>query len=90
MCRRRSLGVMINTWLGIYVQIRKHTAGPPVDIEVEILSPVNHFQSPGSLRRMIKPTCWGEWIDLLLRNPRRFHEGCRYVRQCSAAVDASV
>ncbi|KAM3187534.1 hypothetical protein ACTXT7_002108 [Hymenolepis weldensis] len=31
MSRCRSLGVMIDTRLGIYVQARKHTAGPPVD-----------------------------------------------------------
>ncbi|KAM3174950.1 hypothetical protein ACTXT7_009512 [Hymenolepis weldensis] len=39
MSRCRSLGVMIGTRLGIYVQIDKHTAGPPVDTAVEILSP---------------------------------------------------
>ncbi|KAM3181021.1 hypothetical protein ACTXT7_015163 [Hymenolepis weldensis] len=37
--RRRSLGVLIDTRLGIYVQIDKHTAGPPVNTVVEILSP---------------------------------------------------
>ncbi|KAM3186630.1 hypothetical protein ACTXT7_003931 [Hymenolepis weldensis] len=42
MSRRRSLGVIIDTRLGIYMQIDKHTADPPVDTEVEILSPVNH------------------------------------------------
>ncbi|KAM3179184.1 hypothetical protein ACTXT7_001038, partial [Hymenolepis weldensis] len=40
MSRRRSLGVMIDTCLGIYVQAHKHTAGPPMDTAVEILSPV--------------------------------------------------
>ncbi|KAM3177096.1 hypothetical protein ACTXT7_005198 [Hymenolepis weldensis] len=37
MSRCRSLGVMIDTRLGIYVQIDKHTEGPPVDTVVEIL-----------------------------------------------------
>ncbi|KAM3185796.1 hypothetical protein ACTXT7_005656 [Hymenolepis weldensis] len=40
---RRSLGKMIDTRLDIYVQTRKHTAGPPVDTVVEILSLVHHF-----------------------------------------------
>ncbi|KAM3184762.1 hypothetical protein ACTXT7_007713 [Hymenolepis weldensis] len=33
------LGVMIGTYLGIYLQTHKCRAGPPVDIVVEILSP---------------------------------------------------
>ncbi|KAM3185205.1 hypothetical protein ACTXT7_006831 [Hymenolepis weldensis] len=53
MSRCRSLGVMINTCLGIYVPIRKHTAGPPVDTVVEILSPVNHFYSSGVNRHLL-------------------------------------
>ncbi|KAM3175421.1 hypothetical protein ACTXT7_008567 [Hymenolepis weldensis] len=36
---RRYLGVMV----GIYVQIHNHTVGPPVDIVLGILLPVNHF-----------------------------------------------
>ncbi|VUZ41174.1 unnamed protein product [Hymenolepis diminuta] len=47
MSRCRSLGVMIDTRLGIYVQTHKHTAGPPLDTVVKILSPVSHFQSSG-------------------------------------------
>ncbi|KAM3187439.1 hypothetical protein ACTXT7_002355 [Hymenolepis weldensis] len=39
MSRRRSLGVLIDTGLVIYVQTRKHTAGSPADTIVEILSP---------------------------------------------------
>ncbi|KAM3183011.1 hypothetical protein ACTXT7_011200 [Hymenolepis weldensis] len=46
MSRRWCLGVMIDIRLLIYVQTRKHTAGLPVDTALEILSPVNHFQSP--------------------------------------------
>ncbi|KAM3182015.1 hypothetical protein ACTXT7_013231 [Hymenolepis weldensis] len=34
MSRRRCLGVMIGTYLGICVRIDKHTAGPPVDIHL--------------------------------------------------------
>ncbi|KAM3176180.1 hypothetical protein ACTXT7_007015 [Hymenolepis weldensis] len=39
LCLRQSyLGVMVDICLGIYVQTRKHTAGPPVDTIVEILA----------------------------------------------------
>ncbi|KAM3178216.1 hypothetical protein ACTXT7_003022 [Hymenolepis weldensis] len=38
MSRCRILGVMVDIRLGIYVQTRKHTAGPPVDTIAEILS----------------------------------------------------
>ncbi|KAM3186124.1 hypothetical protein ACTXT7_004956 [Hymenolepis weldensis] len=34
MCRRLSLGVMMDTRLDIYVQTRKHTEGPPISTEV--------------------------------------------------------
>ncbi|VDL59278.1 unnamed protein product [Hymenolepis diminuta] len=43
MSRHRSLGVMIDICLGIYVQTRKRRARPPVDTVVEISSSVNHF-----------------------------------------------
>ncbi|KAM3182848.1 hypothetical protein ACTXT7_011514 [Hymenolepis weldensis] len=36
MFRRQFLGMMIDICLGIHVQTRKHTAGPPVDTVVEI------------------------------------------------------
>ncbi|KAM3180630.1 hypothetical protein ACTXT7_015911 [Hymenolepis weldensis] len=39
MSRRRSLGVMKITCLGIYVQTRKHTTGLPADTVVETSSP---------------------------------------------------
>ncbi|KAM3185791.1 hypothetical protein ACTXT7_005651 [Hymenolepis weldensis] len=45
MSRRRSLGVMIDTCLGICVQTCKHTAGPSVDTIVEILAPSSSDKS---------------------------------------------
>ncbi|KAM3171632.1 hypothetical protein ACTXT7_016234 [Hymenolepis weldensis] len=44
MSRCPSLAVMKDTRLGIFVQAHKHTAGPPADTVVEILSPSSASQ----------------------------------------------
>ncbi|KAM3185982.1 hypothetical protein ACTXT7_005282 [Hymenolepis weldensis] len=61
MSRCRSLGVMIDTRLGIYVQTHRHTAGPPVDTLMEILSPVVYDEEPHPKQH--RPT-----LNRILRN----------------------
>ncbi|KAM3181400.1 hypothetical protein ACTXT7_014449, partial [Hymenolepis weldensis] len=48
MPRCRSLGVMIDTCLGIYVKTRKNTTRPPVDTIVEMLSDEDSVRIQGA------------------------------------------
>ncbi|KAM3176237.1 hypothetical protein ACTXT7_006935 [Hymenolepis weldensis] len=54
MSHLRCLGVMINICLGIYVQTRKHTAGPPVDTIILSISEIKNVEFT-KLTRLIEP-----------------------------------